>query len=152
MGKGKGKSERNDELTVFVRGLAWEVTEDVLRKDFAECGEIERLSMPKNEEGQSKGIAFIQYKTQEGVEAALKFDNDDYGGRTIGVRKAGDKGEDKGKGKGKDGKSKDGKGKDKGKKGKKGKGGLSVETKAARDGAMVESTGKKQTFADSDDD
>merc|ERR1712013_340197 len=67
---------------------------------------------------------------------------------TIFVRKAGDRGD---KGKGKDGKGKDGKGK--GKKGKgKGKDGMSFEAKAARDGAMVESTGKKQTFADSDED
>merc|ERR1719387_1789461 len=103
--------------------------------------------MPLNEEGQCKGIAFIEYKTQEGMDAALKFDQTDYGGRTMSVAKAGEppaKGKD-GKGKGKDGK-------DKGKKGKKGKkGGLSEEKKAAKDGAMVESTGTKQTFEDSDD-
>jgi len=112
--------------------------------------------MPKNEEGNSKGIAFIQFKSKEAVEKALAFDGDDYGGRTINVQKAGDRGDskgkgekgDKGKGKGKDGDK--GKGKGKGKKGK-GKG-MSDAKMAARDGAMVESTGKKQTFADSDDD
>merc|ERR1712060_202778 len=104
--------------TVFVRGLPFSVTEEALKKDFAECGEIERLSLPLNEEGKPKGISFIKYKAQEGVDAALKFDNTDYGGRTIFVSKAGEGGKGKdGKGKGKDGKGKDGKGK-----GKKGKG------------------------------
>merc|ERR1712070_1316325 len=120
-------------------------------------GEIERLTMPMNEEGRPKGIAFIKYAAAEGVEAALKFDNTDYGGRTINVSKAedrGGKGKD-GKGKGKDGKGKDGKGKGKKGKGKaKGKGkkgGLSAEKMAASSGAMVESTGEKKTFEDSDD-
>merc|ERR1712013_393711 len=96
-----------------------------------------------------KGIAFIEYETKEGLEAALKFDGDSYGGRTIGVAKAGDgpaKGE-KGDKKGDKGK----KGKDKGK-GKGKKGGLSTERKAAKDGAMVEATGEKKTFNDSDSD
>merc|ERR1719356_2221383 len=110
--------------------------------------------MPLNEEGKPRGFAFIDFEAKEGVEAALKFDQTDYGGRTIAVAiatKGGPKGKGKdgkgkdGKGKGKDGK---GKGKDKGK-GK--KGGMSEEKKAAKDGAMVESTGVKQTFGDSDD-
>mmetsp|Transcript_27620 Transcript_27620/g.79339 ORF Transcript_27620/g.79339 Transcript_27620/m.79339 type:complete len:313 (+) Transcript_27620:100-1038(+) len=154
-GKGKGKGDKgkgkgNDELTVFVRGLSYNLTEETIKKDFAECGEIERCSVPMNEEGNPKGIAFIQYTSEEGVKKALEFDNQEYGGRTINVRKAGDRGEkgEKG-GKGKDGKGKDGKGK----KGKgKGKKGLSTEKMAAKDGAMVESTGTKQTFDESDDD
>jgi len=150
-GKDSGKGECSNELTVFVRGLPWSVEEELLKKDFAECGEIERLSLPLNEEGKPKGISFIKFKTQEGVDAALKFDSTEYGGRTIYVSNAGEGGKGKdGKGKGKDGKGKgkDGKGKAKGK-GK--KGGMSTEKKAAKDGAMVECTGEKKTFEDSDD-
>merc|ERR1711920_161356 len=54
--------------------------------------------------GKPKGIAFITFKTKAGVDAALKFDGDEYGGRTLKVNLAGQGG------KGKDGKSK-GKGK-----------------------------------------
>merc|ERR1712032_1554150 len=141
----------DDEMTVFVRGLPWSCEQETLRKDFAECGEIVNLRMTLNEEGRPKGIAFIEYKAKEGVEEALKFNDTEYGGRTIGVSKAGDR-PPKGEGKGKDGKGKD-KGKGKGKKGKgKSKDGLSSEKTAAKHGAMVESTGKKQTFGDSDDD
>merc|ERR1712151_1035712 len=114
------------EQTVCVKGLSFETDEATLRKDFAECGEIEQLRALKNEEGGFRGIAFIEFKTKEGFEAALKFNEDTYGGRTIYVSKAGE-----GKG--------DGKGKGKGKKGK--KDGLSTEAKASKNGSMVESTG-----------
>merc|ERR1719163_1540186 len=135
--KGKGKSERDNEFTVFVRGLPFSVEEELLKKDFAECGEIERLNLPMNEEGKPKGIAFVKFLTQEGVDAALKFDNTEYGGRTINVSKAGEGGKGKGKdAKGKGKKGKDGKGKSKGK-GKKGA------KNAAQTGAIVESTGEK---------
>merc|ERR1711912_139647 len=127
-GKGKdgkdGKGGRDNENTVFVRGLPFSTSEEALKKDFAECGEIERLNLPLNEEGKPKGISFIKFKTAEAVEAALKFDNTDYGGRTINVSKAGEGG-----------------------KGKKGK--ASSEAKAKNTGAILESTGEKKTFDDS---
>merc|ERR1712060_679038 len=117
-GKGKGKGKKgNKEFEIFVGGLPFSTTEEVLRKDFTECGEIVNFRMPLNDEGSARGIAFIEYKDKESVEKALKFHETDYGGRTLSVRMSG---EDKGKGKGKDGK--DGKAKGKGKDGKDGKG------------------------------
>merc|ERR1712048_634286 len=112
-GKSKGKDGKdggkgNKEFEIFVGGLPFSTTEDVLRKDFAECGEIVAFRMPLNDEGNARGIAFIEYADNESVEKALKFNGDDYGGRTLSVRKSGDpppaKGEGKAKGKGKDGK------------------------------------------------
>jgi len=82
------------------------------------------------------------------MDKALKFNETDYGGRTIYCSDAAVKPEGKGKdgkGKGKDGK--DGKSKGKGKKGK-----ASSEAKSKSTGAMVESTGTKTAFEDSDDD
>jgi len=142
-GKGdKGKGKGNSELQVFVGGLPFSVEEAALRKDFEECGEIESLRLPLNEEGNPRGIAFITYKSQEGVDKALAFDGTEYGGRTLKVNVAGQgKGKDKdGKGKGKDGKDKGKgkKGKDKGKSKGKGK-------------APVEFEGKKQTFDEDSD-
>merc|ERR1712060_666040 len=117
--KGKGKGEKgekgkggkgNNDLTACVRGLSWSLTEEVLRKDFAECGEIVALIMLLNEEGKPKGTAFIEYKDEEGLKKACEFNEQEYAGRTIYVSKAGEGGKgkdgDKGKGKGKD---KDGK-------------------------------------------
>ncbi len=78
--KGKGKEdakgtrwadEDRNKRTVFVGGLRFDTDESTLKKDFGECGEIEALRIPKDEEGKPKGMAFIEYKTQEGV----YFDN-----------------------------------------------------------------------------
>jgi len=150
--KGKGKGgNRNDDLTAVVKSLSWNVTEETLRKDFGECGAIDSLRMPLNEEGKPKGIAFIQFKEEAALTKALEYNEKEYEGRTIYVSKAGEqsgKGGKDGKGKGKDGKGKDGKGK----KGKGKKGGMGSDKMAARDGAIVEGAGKKTAFADSDDD
>jgi len=151
-GKGKkGKSSGGDENTVFVRGLPFSATEEALNKDFGDCGVVESLRMPLNDEGSCRGIAFIKYADKEGMDKAMAFNETDYGGRTIFVSDAAikpeGKGKDgKGKGKGKDGKDGKGKGKGKGKKGK-----APSESFAKSTGAMVESTGTKVAFADSDD-
>lgn len=154
-GKGKGKDGKgkdgkgNNENTVFIRGLPFTATEDQLKKHFGECGEVETFRLPLNEEGNPRGICFVKYTAEAGVDAALKFDNTEYGGRTINVSKAGEGGKGKdGKGKGKDGKGKDGKGKN----GKaKGKGKAPSAAFARGTGCIVESAGEKKTFDDSDD-
>merc|ERR1712072_162198 len=101
----------DNEHTVFVRGLPFATTEEALKKDFAECGEIASLRMPLNDQGSCKGIAFVKYTSKEGMDKAIAFNETDYGGRTIYVSPAADKPEGKGK---------DGKGKSKGKDGKDG--------------------------------
>jgi len=143
---GKGCGETDNENQVFIRGLPFSVDEEQLRKDFAECGEIASSKFPLNDEGRPRGIAFIKYATPEGVAAALKFDNTDYGGRTINVCKAGEGKGKEGKGKGKDGKSKGKDGKSKGKKGK-----APSAAFANKTGCIVEGAGEKKTFSDSDD-
>merc|ERR1711877_85815 len=126
---GKDGGKGRDENTVFVRGLPFATTEEALKKDFAECGEIVSLRMPLNDEGSCRGIAFIKYSDKEGMDKAIAFNETDYGGRTISVTDAADKPEGKAKGKGK----------------------ATSEAVAKNTGAMVESTGSKQTFEDSDD-
>merc|ERR1712066_956284 len=115
-------------MGVFVRGLPFATTEEALKKDFAECGEIVSLRMPLNDEGSCRGIAFIKYSDKESCDKAIKFNETDYGGRTIYCSMAGD---NEGKGKGK--------AEGKGKKGK-----APSEAKAKSTGAIVESTGTKQ--------
>eukprot|EP00928_Gymnodinium_smaydae_P004172 TRINITY_DN11447_c1_g1_i1.p1 TRINITY_DN11447_c1_g1~~TRINITY_DN11447_c1_g1_i1.p1 ORF type:complete len:487 (+),score=126.71 TRINITY_DN11447_c1_g1_i1:56-1516(+) len=144
--KGKGKGERDNENTVFVRGLPFATTEEMLRKDFGECGEVVSCKMPLNEEGACRGIAFIKYADQEACNKAIEYDNTDYGGRTINVAMAGTGGKGKdGKGKGKDATaatSAEGQGE---------KPGERQEPTARSTGALVGSTGKKTRFEDSDD-
>jgi len=128
-GKGKkGKSGGGDVNTVFVRGLPFSVTEEALNKDFGECGEVANLRMPLNDEGSPRGFAFITYSDKEGMDKAMAFNETDYCGRTIFVTDAAIKPEGKGK-----------------------KGKAPSESFAKSTGAMVESTGTKVAFADSDD-
>merc|ERR1711865_297882 len=151
-GKGKGKKGAGgDENTVFVRGLPFAATEESLNKDFGECGEIVTLRMPLNEEGSCKGFCFIKYTDKEGMDKAMKFNETDYGGRTIFCSDAAIKPEGKGKGKDGKGKGKDG-GKDGKGKGKKGKGKEGDGARAKAGGAIQEFKGAAKKFDDSDDD
>merc|ERR1712216_329425 len=126
----------------FVRGLPFGTQEEELRKFFGKCGEIANLRMPLNDEGKCKGTAFVEFKEAASLEKAKKFNETEFGGRTIFVSKAGEGGEGKGKdGKGKEGKGKDGKGKGKDGKGK----------SKGKDAKGKGKKGKKQTVQDSDD-
>lgn len=176
--KGQGKGafvERKDELTAFVTGLAFTTTQDSMRAKFGECGKIDRLMLPSDEFGVSKGVAFVQYSDKDSVAKAIKFTDTNFEGRWIKVRaydgpgqgavrtgKGGsgvqdEDGEEGAGGKARGGKGKGAKGKssDKGKKGSKSgqTDGPAEWTKAPKHtGGIVESTGKKQVFADSDED
>merc|ERR1712014_249751 len=66
-----GTQDRDEQFKVFVGGLPWKIDEDAVRQDFEECGEIESFDMPKGKKGEPMGIAFIVYKTPQGVDNAL---------------------------------------------------------------------------------
>jgi len=104
---------------LFIGGVAYDVDQETLHKDFSECGEVVDIKLMMDlDTGRSKGIAFITMADQAGYDAALKYDGQEYAGRPLNVSKAKSTGN---KGKGKDGKGEGkGKGKDKGK--SKGKG------------------------------
>eukprot|EP00933_Yihiella_yeosuensis_P043177 TRINITY_DN3791_c0_g1_i1.p1 TRINITY_DN3791_c0_g1~~TRINITY_DN3791_c0_g1_i1.p1 ORF type:complete len:452 (-),score=137.85 TRINITY_DN3791_c0_g1_i1:257-1612(-) len=75
-------------LRVFLAGIPWHADEDLLRKDFSECGVIEDLFVIRDSEGNSKGRAFLTFQEKSAVQAALQYDNTPYGGRTIYVKVA----------------------------------------------------------------
>lgn len=105
------KQESTDEHRVFVGGLPWSIDEDILRRDFSECGEITDLHLLRDKEtGGSRGMAFISFANAAGFQAAIKYDGDDYGGRTLKVCRAESKKGGKSTGKGKGKQSKKGRG------------------------------------------
>merc|ERR1712157_521260 len=59
-GKGKAKSGKaplrtgNKDLEIMVTGLPFAATSEKVREDFRECGEIVRLVMPLNDDGNAK--------------------------------------------------------------------------------------------------
>merc|ERR1712150_115142 len=83
---------------VCIKGLPYAIDEETLRNDFSECGNILRLDLPMAD-GRSRGVAFITFADQSGVDAALKYSDTEYSGRYVNVLVRGDR-PPKGKGKG----------------------------------------------------
>lgn len=95
---GAGAAKRNvqardlaKEREVFVGSIPFDCSEEVLRKDFSECGEIEKMSLLTQTEGRSKGVAFITYANLESVEKALEYNGTKYGKCTLVVRRSSEK-------------------------------------------------------------
>lgn len=91
----QSRREKDDESrrTVFVGGLAegssreLEV-ETLLRSFFAACGTISSISIPRDRNGLSRGIAFVSFERVEAVLQALGRDGDLLGGRPLRVRRS----------------------------------------------------------------
>jgi len=83
VGKFKRKADRELEdgatdkkyTNIFVKNLDEEVTEDELKEQFGAFGEITSLALMKNEEGKSKGFAFINFDSMEVARAAVEEKN-----------------------------------------------------------------------------
>merc|ERR1711920_230729 len=76
---------------IMITGLPFAVTTEKLREDFGECGDIVRLVMPLNDDGNAKGNAYIEFTSKSACDKALEFNNTEYGGRWVRVRMSGDR-------------------------------------------------------------
>lgn len=86
---GQAESTDPEAFKVVVAGLPLAISEERLREDFSECGEVlnVRLLRDRNTKD-SRGIAFISFTNQAALDEALKFNGDDYGGRSLLVELA----------------------------------------------------------------
>merc|ERR1719502_1864508 len=83
VGKFKRKAERELEdgsterkfTNIFVKNLDENVTEEELKEQFGAFGEITSLALMTNEEGKSKGFAFINYEGMDAARAAVEEKN-----------------------------------------------------------------------------
>jgi len=74
---------------IVVAGFPYHTDEDTLWRDFSECGEVASLRLLKDRvTGKSRGIAFIGFTSKIALDAALKYNGSDYGGRSLVVQKA----------------------------------------------------------------
>eukprot|EP00928_Gymnodinium_smaydae_P022411 TRINITY_DN18835_c0_g1_i1.p1 TRINITY_DN18835_c0_g1~~TRINITY_DN18835_c0_g1_i1.p1 ORF type:complete len:377 (-),score=85.06 TRINITY_DN18835_c0_g1_i1:93-1181(-) len=74
------------EFEVFVGGV-YSIPKKQIRKHFAACGEITSFEMPLTPKGQSKGIAFIAFKSSSGMEKALELDGEEFHSKTLTVQR-----------------------------------------------------------------
>jgi nucleolin len=73
-------------MGIFVGGLSWNVDNDQLQQFFAECGEVTsaRVQMDRNT-GKSRGFGYVDFSSNDAVEAALALNGSEFDGRTIKV-------------------------------------------------------------------
>merc|ERR1712232_1364453 len=88
-GKGKGKGKRKPQAnTVFVGGLTWNTSDDMLKAHFQDCGEIIYCAiMRERDTGRSRGMGKVEFASQDAMDYAINSLNQtDLDGRTINVR------------------------------------------------------------------
>eukprot|EP01080_Neovahlkampfia_damariscottae_P009331 gene9331-1418_t len=78
----RAKKPRKEKPEAFVGGFPLDVTKEDLAEKFASCGEIETISLPDVDH---KGFTFILFKTQEGVENALKLNGTEWKSCTLTI-------------------------------------------------------------------
>ncbi|MFA5321723.1 MAG: RNA-binding protein [Smithella sp.] len=58
---------------LYVGNLSYKITDDDLKSNFAETGEVASATIIKDKfTGQSKGFGFVEMKTEEGAAEAIK--------------------------------------------------------------------------------
>ncbi|MEN6375152.1 MAG: RNA-binding protein [Smithella sp.] len=75
---------------LYVGNLSFKVTDEDLRSNFSEAGEVASVAIIKDKfTRQSKGFGFVEMKTEEGAaEAIKKFHGGVLDGKTITVNEA----------------------------------------------------------------
>ncbi len=77
-------------MNIYVGNLAWEVTEDDLRSEFASFGEVESARLISDRmTGRSRGFGFVEMPNNEEGKAAISaMDGKDLKGRNLKVNEA----------------------------------------------------------------
>jgi len=75
---------------LYVGNLSYKVTDEDLKSNFSEAGEVATASIIKDKfTGQSKGFGFVEMKTEEGAaEAIKKFNGGMLDGKALTVNEA----------------------------------------------------------------
>ena len=83
---GDTSADSGEPRTVFVGQLSWNVDNDWLESEFAECGSVvsARVVMDR-ETGRSRGFGYVEFATSEEATKALEFNGKDVDGRNIKV-------------------------------------------------------------------
>lgn len=82
------RGHRDSDNTVFVKHLAMSVTEGDLRGIFEPCGGLLSVRLMKKPNGESKGFAYLDFATAEGVARAVQMDRMELQGKHIFVAKS----------------------------------------------------------------
>jgi RNA recognition motif-containing protein len=71
--------------------LSFNATEDTLTKHFSKYGTVVNAKVPKRPNGQSKGIAFIEFESHKEAQNALNKENGkEFDGRALKINFSGE--------------------------------------------------------------
>mmetsp|Transcript_7827 Transcript_7827/g.6993 ORF Transcript_7827/g.6993 Transcript_7827/m.6993 type:complete len:438 (+) Transcript_7827:50-1363(+) len=80
--------KQNDENTVFISNLSYQITENQLRNLLNSCGKITSINIPIDKHTQlARGIAFVTFHDIEAVSKALFKDGDEFMDRKIRIKR-----------------------------------------------------------------
>jgi MbtH protein len=73
-------------IRIFVGNLSTDTTEDALRELFEQFGEVVSVEIETDEDGNSKGTAYLEMSAADAVEAAAKLNDKQLDGKKITVK------------------------------------------------------------------
>ncbi|CAG9315808.1 unnamed protein product [Blepharisma stoltei] len=77
--------KRNNTDELYVGNFNFDTTEDQIKEHFEKFGKIKSISIPKDEDGRSKGKAWITYESPKNNTLALEEDGRIFNGRALKV-------------------------------------------------------------------
>ena len=86
--KHDGESNQfNNTAETIVKGLSYHVTEDQIWEFFGKYGTISSVKCLSKDDGTFRGVCFIKYEDQEGMEAAVAASGTPFEGRSVWIEK-----------------------------------------------------------------
>jgi len=70
---------------VFVGNLGFRTTENGIRDFFYECGEIKDVRISLDEEGRSRGFAYVEFENSQAAKSALEYNGAELDGRYLRI-------------------------------------------------------------------
>ena len=89
---GKG-ADFDNSAEVIVKGLGYHVTEDQIWEFFGAYGTVSTVKCLSKEDGSFRGVCFIKYSEQAGVDAAVAASGAQFEGRSVWIEKTKPKGQ-----------------------------------------------------------
>jgi RNA-binding protein 39 len=84
--------EQNNENSIVVKNLSFKMTEQSLGEFFEDCGEIQSVKILYDRDGRSRGLGFVDFRDENSVEKALQKNGENLQGRSIGVDRSNNRG------------------------------------------------------------
>ncbi|KAL7346081.1 RNA recognition motif domain-containing protein [Encephalitozoon intestinalis] len=88
-GSAEESKRENPSLTVFIKGISYDLTEYDLKSEMEKIGKVARVGIPMtNDYKRNKGFGYVEFCKEEDVKKALKLDGTVFLGREVIVNMA----------------------------------------------------------------